>query len=70
MSCDKELEDKIKLIYYKEVVSPNLEDQKNLFVLTNVKKRINIAKIRTNYHELHGETYPQNTMQGKNMSRL
>jgi hypothetical protein len=54
--CDKELEDKRKLRYYKEVVNPNLEDQKYLFVLTSVKKRINIAKIRTNSHELHSET--------------
>jgi hypothetical protein len=54
--CDKELEDKIKLRYYKEVVNPNLEDQKYLSVLTSVKKRINIAKIRTNSHELHSET--------------
>jgi hypothetical protein len=50
--CDKELEDKRKLRYYKEVVNPNLEDQKYLFVLTSVRKRINIAKIRTNSHEL------------------
>jgi len=55
--CDKELEDKRKLRYYKEVVNPNLEDQKYLFVLTNIKKRINIAKIRTNSHELHSETW-------------
>jgi hypothetical protein len=53
--CDKELEDKRKLRYYKEVINPNLEDQKYLFVLTSVKKKINIAKIRTNSHELHSE---------------
>jgi hypothetical protein len=29
---DKELEDKRKLRYYKEVVNPNLEDQKYLYV--------------------------------------
>jgi hypothetical protein len=38
------------------VINPNLEDQKYLFVLTSVKKKINIAKIRTNSHELHSET--------------
>ena len=54
--CDKELEDKRKLRYYKEVVNPNLEYQKYIFVLTSVKKRINIAKIRNNFHELHSET--------------
>ena len=53
--CDKELEDKRKLRYYKEVVNPNLEDQKYLYVLTSIKKRINITKIRTNSHELHSE---------------
>jgi hypothetical protein len=54
--CDKELEDKRKLRYYKEVINPNLEDQKYLFVLTSIKKKINIVKIRTNSHELHSET--------------
>jgi hypothetical protein len=28
--CNKELEDKRKLRYYKEVINPNLEDQKYL----------------------------------------
>ena len=55
MWCDKELLDKRKLRYYKEVVNPNLEDQKYHFVSTSVKKKINIAKIRTNSHELHSE---------------
>jgi hypothetical protein len=53
---DKELVDKRKLKYYKEVVNPNLEDQKYLSVLRSLKKKINIAKIRTNSHELHSET--------------
>jgi hypothetical protein len=52
MWCDKELEEKIKLRYYKDVINPNLEDQNYLFVLTSVKKKINIAKIRTNSHKL------------------
>jgi hypothetical protein len=56
MWCDKELEEKIKLRYYKEVINPNLEDQNYLFVLTSVKKKISIAKIRINSHELHSET--------------
>jgi hypothetical protein len=51
--CDKKLEDKIKLRYYKEVVNPNLEDKKYLSILTIVKKKINISKIRTNSHELY-----------------
>jgi hypothetical protein len=54
--CDKEIEDKRKLRYYKEVVNPNIEDQKFLFVLTSVKKKINIVKIQINSNELHSET--------------
>jgi hypothetical protein len=56
MCCDKELEDKKKLRYYKVVVNPNLEDQKYLSVLTSPKKKINFAKIRTNSHDLHSVT--------------
>jgi hypothetical protein len=37
------------------VVNPNIEDQKFLSILTSVKKRINIAKIKTNYDDLHSE---------------
>jgi len=51
----KVLKDKTKLIYYKEVINPNLEDQKYLSTLISSKKKINIAKIRTNSHELHSE---------------
>jgi hypothetical protein len=56
MRCDKELEEKIKLRYYKEAINPNLEDQSYLYVLTSVKKKISLAKIRTNSHELHSKT--------------
>jgi hypothetical protein len=52
MWCDKELEEKIKLRYYKDVINPNLEDQNYLSVLQSVKKKISIAKIRTNSHKL------------------
>ena len=45
-----------KLRSYKEVINPTLEDQNYLYVLTSSKKKINIAKIRTNSHELHSET--------------
>jgi hypothetical protein len=54
MWCDKELEEKGKLIYYKDVINPNLKDQ-NYF--PSVKKKISIAKIRTNSLELHSETW-------------
>ena len=56
MWCEKDLATKRKLRYYKEVINPTLEDQKYLFVLTSSKKKINIAKIRMNSHELHSET--------------
>ena len=52
MWCDKELEEKRKLRYYKDVVNPNLEDQNYLFVLASVKKKISIAKIRTNSYKV------------------
>ena len=55
MWCEKDLDDKIKLRYYKEVINPTLEDKKYLFVLTSSKKKINIAKIR-NSHELMGSS--------------
>jgi hypothetical protein len=56
MWCDKERERKRKLRYFKEVINPNLEDQKYFFVLTTVKKKINIFKIKINSHYLHGAT--------------
>ena len=33
MWCDKELEEKRKLRYYKDVINPNLEEKNCLFVL-------------------------------------
>ena len=39
MWCDKDLEEKRKLGYYKDVINPNLEDQKHLSILTSVKKK-------------------------------
>ena len=56
MWCDKELEEKIKLRYHKDVIKPNLYDQNYLFFFPSVKKKISFAKIRTNSHELHRET--------------
>jgi len=54
--CNKKLEGKRKLKYYEEVVNPNIEDQKYLSFLTSLKKRMNVSKIRTNYHELDSKT--------------
>jgi hypothetical protein len=56
MWCDKELGEKRKLRYYKDVINHNLEDQNYLSVFTSVKRKISITKIRTNSHELHSET--------------
>jgi hypothetical protein len=56
MCCDKELEEKRKLRYYKDVINHNLEDQNYLSIFPSVKKKISIAKIRTNSHEIHSET--------------
>jgi hypothetical protein len=55
MWCGKDLDDKRKLRYYKEVVKPNIEDQKYISVMNNANKEINIAKIFTDSHELHSE---------------
>ena len=49
---DHELEGKRKLRYYKEVINPTLDNHNYLSVLSNNKKKMNIAKIRTNSHEL------------------
>ena len=49
------MEGKRKLRYYKEVIKPNLDSQTYLFFLSNNKKKMNIAKIRTNSHELQSE---------------
>ena len=56
MWCEKDLEAKRKLRYYKEAINPTLKHQKYLSVLTSSKKKINIVKIRTNFHELHSKT--------------
>ena len=37
MWCYKELEEKRKLRYYKDVINLNLEDQNYLFVLPSIK---------------------------------
>jgi hypothetical protein len=56
MWTHNELEEKRKLRYYKDVINPNLEDQNYLSVLPSVKKKLSIAKIRTDSHELHSES--------------
>ena len=56
MQGDKELQGKIEIRCYKEVINPNLENQNLLSFLTNVKKKMNISKIRKICHDLHSET--------------
>ena len=51
--CEEILVVKRKLRYNNEVINPNLEDQKYLLIVTSLWKKINIAKIKTNGHELH-----------------
>lgn len=57
MRCNKELEGEIKLRHYYEMINYNVEDQKHIIFLTNVKKKIHIIKIRFNSHELHRKTF-------------
>ena len=52
----EDLEAKRKLHYYKKIINPSLQDQNYFSILTNLKKNINIVKIKTNSHELHNET--------------
>ena len=54
--CEENLAVKRNLRYYKEVINRNLEYQKYLSVVTNSQKKTNIAKIKTNSHELHSKT--------------
>ena len=49
---DQEMEGTRKLRYYKEVINTTLDNQNYLSVLSNNKKKMNIAKIRTNSPEL------------------
>jgi len=52
----KEPEGKRKLRYYKEVINPTLNNQNYLSILTSTKNKMNIARIRTNSHELRSDT--------------
>ena len=51
----KDLEGKRKLISYKEVINPTLENHNYLSILTSSKKKMNIAKIGTNSYDLRSE---------------
>ena len=53
LSCEENLAVKRKLRYYKEVINPNLEDEKYFSLVTSSRKKINVAKIITNLRELH-----------------
>ena len=68
----KELEGKRKVRYYKEVINPTLDNQNYLSMLSNTKKKMNIARIRTNSHELHSETrrWSQDSLEQSNLIDL
>ena len=53
---DQELEGKRKLRYCKEVMDPTLGNHNYLSLLSKNKKKMNISKIRTNFHEFQSET--------------
>jgi len=52
VTCDKEIDDKRQLRYYKDVTNPNLKNQKHLFIIARFiiarLRKNNIAKIRMN----------------------
>ena len=50
-----EIENKKKMVYYKETNNLNLEYQNYLFIVASIKTKINISKKGTNSHELHSE---------------
>jgi len=52
------------------VINPNLEDQKYLCVLTSLKKKMNIVKIRTNSRKLHSETRSQTILKMSWVERI
>ena len=54
--CEENLAVKIKLRYYKEVINPNLEDQKYLSLVTSSRKKNNIDNIITSSNEFHSKT--------------
>jgi len=50
------LKEREKLRCYKVVLNPNLENKKYSSIFTTEKKKIKVAKIRNNSHELHSDT--------------
>ena len=54
--CEENLTVKRKLRCHKKVINPNLEYHKYLSVVTSSQKKVNIANIRMNSHELYSET--------------
>lgn len=53
--CYKQIENKKMLVYNKEAIDPKLKDRTYLSIFASVEKKINIAKIITNSHDLHTE---------------
>lgn len=53
--CNEKIENKRNSMYYKQFINPKLEYQNYLSIVHCVKKKINIVKIKTNFHELYRE---------------
>lgn len=52
---DDNIKDKRKLSYYKNIINPKLEHPSYPHKIINFKKKLVVAKLRTNSHELHSE---------------
>ena len=52
----KKMEDKRKLMYYKEVINPTVDNQNYLSMLTSTKSKMNIARIRNKSRELQSDS--------------
>ena len=53
---DKELGEKRKLRYYKEVIDPIVANHNYISILMCTKKRMNISRIKTIFHDLWSKT--------------
>jgi len=49
VTCDKEIDDKRELIYYKDVTNPNLKNQKYISIIARLRDLTTyLSKIRMN----------------------
>ena len=57
----KKMEDKRKLRYYKEVINPIVDNQNYLSMLTTIKSKMNISRIRNKSRELQSDSKRSST---------